>query len=203
MDKKNENALVPRPPSAVGKAVPGVKRILSGMVSDTLALAKREQCEPPLLEMKNGQRKLSRDQLKRLEHALRMKRYLRILKEYRETLQTKSSQTKFRIGDYEWCEPDYRQIVIWAEETGLKPEQVVERLLDPGSLRELPANELTISKFFKEPLFVDGKLLKVNLNLRLLRCSRLDWAKHLEITCLCINAGEITSPQFGSTPGRM
>ncbi len=71
MDEKKENALVPRPPGAVEKAVPGAKRILSGMVSDTLALASREQ------------------------RAL--------------------APTKFRIGDYEWCEPDYRQILIWAE----------------------------------------------------------------------------------------
>ena len=92
MNEKKENALVPRPSSAVEKAVPGVKRILSGMVSDTLALAKEQRALAP---------------------------------------------TKFRIGDYEWCEPDYRQILIWAEETGLKPEEVIARLLDQQSLREL------------------------------------------------------------------
>jgi hypothetical protein len=36
MNEKKENALVPRPPSAVQKAVPGAKRILSGIVADTV-----------------------------------------------------------------------------------------------------------------------------------------------------------------------
>ena len=40
MNEKNNHALVRRPSSAVEKAAPGVKRILSGMVTDTLALAK-------------------------------------------------------------------------------------------------------------------------------------------------------------------
>lgn len=42
-DEKNDFALVPRPPSALEKAEPGAKRILSGMVTDTLALVKKEQ----------------------------------------------------------------------------------------------------------------------------------------------------------------
>ncbi len=44
MSAENENAfaLVPRPPGALEKAEPGAKRILSGMVADTLALARVE-----------------------------------------------------------------------------------------------------------------------------------------------------------------
>ncbi len=42
MSEKNAFALVPRPPSGLEKAEPGAKRILSGMVADTLALAKKE-----------------------------------------------------------------------------------------------------------------------------------------------------------------
>ncbi len=37
--------------------------------------------------------------------------------------------SKFRIGQYDWCEPDYRQILIWAEALSLRPEEVIERLL--------------------------------------------------------------------------
>ena len=47
MNEKNDYALVPRPPSAVVKSAPGVKRILSGMVSDTLLLVKKA----PLLKV--------------------------------------------------------------------------------------------------------------------------------------------------------
>jgi len=39
MDEEGRFALVPRPPSAVEKTEPGAKRILSGMVTDTLAFA--------------------------------------------------------------------------------------------------------------------------------------------------------------------
>jgi len=41
MDKNDNFALVPRPPGALEKAEPGARRILSGMVADTLALAKK------------------------------------------------------------------------------------------------------------------------------------------------------------------
>jgi DNA-binding NtrC family response regulator len=41
MSEKNDFALVPRPPAALEKAEPGARRILSGMVADTLALAKQ------------------------------------------------------------------------------------------------------------------------------------------------------------------
>lgn len=40
MDEKNKFALVPSPPSAVEKTEPGSKRVLSGMVTDTLTLAR-------------------------------------------------------------------------------------------------------------------------------------------------------------------
>lgn len=140
MDEENKNALVPRPSGAIEKAVPGVKRILSGMVTDALALASREQ------------------------RAL--------------------TPSKFRIGDYEWCEPDYRQILIWSEETGLKPEEVIARLLDQQSLRESWFGSPSAHTFFEEPLFANGRLLKVNFDLRLLRCGRLEWVNGLEITHL-------------------
>jgi len=42
MNEENRFALVPRIPGAIEKAEPGAKRLLSGMVFDTLALAKKE-----------------------------------------------------------------------------------------------------------------------------------------------------------------
>ena len=42
MNEKNDVALAPRPPSAIQKALPGAKRILASMTSETLALARRE-----------------------------------------------------------------------------------------------------------------------------------------------------------------
>lgn len=40
MNEKNRFALVPRPPGTLEKVEPGAKRILSGMIADTLALAR-------------------------------------------------------------------------------------------------------------------------------------------------------------------
>lgn len=45
MKEKSDFALVTRPPSAVEKTAPGAKRILSGMIVETLALARKE---PPV-----------------------------------------------------------------------------------------------------------------------------------------------------------
>jgi len=140
MNEKKENALVPRPSSAVEKTASGPKRILSSIVADTLVLASREQRAPML--------------------------------------------ARFRIGDYEWCEPDYRQILIWAEETGLKPEEVLERLFDQQSLREWAKGQPHRFPIFEEPLFSDGKLLKAHLDVRLLRPGRLEWVNGLDITRL-------------------
>lgn len=48
MNETNNHALVPRPSSAVEKAAPGAKRILSGMVADALALVKESPPKPIL-----------------------------------------------------------------------------------------------------------------------------------------------------------
>jgi len=42
MNRENDFALVPRAPGALEKAEPGAKRILSGMIAETLALVKKE-----------------------------------------------------------------------------------------------------------------------------------------------------------------
>lgn len=137
VNDKKENALVPRPSSAVEKTASGPKRILSGIVADTLALAIKEPRVP--------------------------------------------SPAKFRIGKYEWCEPDYRQILIWAEETGLMPEEVTTRLFDQQSLCKDRFGQPMTKPYFDGPLFLDGRLLRVNWDLKLLRCNRIEWVNGLEI----------------------
>lgn len=101
--------------------------------------------------------------------------------------------TRFRIGEYEWCEPDYQQILIWAVETGLKPEEVVTRLLD---------QQPSFYPFFDGPPFANGRLLKVNFDLRLLRCGRLEWVNGLEITHLHFigASGEVPLSDLGMLP---
>jgi len=54
MNEKNDFALVRRPPSALEKAEPGAKRILSGMVTETLALAKKDPSAKSLFNVLIG-----------------------------------------------------------------------------------------------------------------------------------------------------
>lgn len=48
--------------------------------------------------------------------------------------QRELSQARFRIGEYELREPDYRQILDWAENVGMEPEDVLAVLV--GSVWE-------------------------------------------------------------------
>lgn len=40
---------------------------------------------------------------------------------------------RFKIGEHEFCEPDYRQILLWAESLEMGLEMVVERLMKTPS----------------------------------------------------------------------
>jgi tetratricopeptide (TPR) repeat protein len=55
MSETNNFALVPRAPSSLERAEPGARRILSGMVADTLALAKRERSSKRVLCVWRGE----------------------------------------------------------------------------------------------------------------------------------------------------
>jgi len=88
-DEKDNFALAPRPASAVEHAAPATRRLLSGMVADTLALASKETSKP--------------------------------------------AKARFRIGDYEWCEPDYRATLVPARK-GFQERTV---LAGAGDIRNL------------------------------------------------------------------
>ncbi|HEY5505784.1 MAG TPA: hypothetical protein VIK28_11550, partial [Sedimentisphaerales bacterium] len=126
MNEKEKIALVPRPPGTLEKAGTGTKRILSCMVGDTLALAKKDDLAP--------------------------------------------KTAKFRIGEYEWCEPDYLQIMAWAEQLGLSSLEVLRRLQE--GLRD-KGNETRIE---------NGKLTKLNWDAGLLPVSDFRISFPLELT---------------------
>lgn len=93
MADKEPHALIPLPSGGLANIGCGPKSILSGMVSDALALA-------PVRE-----RSLA--------------------------------AARFRIEDYEFRDPDCRQILIWAKALELEPEVFIRRLectpFDPSS----------------------------------------------------------------------
>ena len=126
MNEKGDSALVPRSPSALEKTKPGTKRIVLGMVTDTLALANRDSLAP--------------------------------------------AAPKFRIGDHALCEPDYLQLIAWAEDLNLSPLEVVRRLRE-GLRRK--GNETKIE---------NGKLIELNWDVGLLPISNFRISFPLELT---------------------
>ena len=134
MNEKNDFALVPRPPSAVEKAEPGAKRVLAGMVGDTLALANKAQIKP--------------------------------------------GEAIFRIGEYEWCEPDYCQILIWAKALNLDPAEVIQRLL---------VEKDDVRPEWVQTKFADGVLQKLDWNFELLPLRRFEWVRGLAMTHICLS----------------
>jgi len=133
---KNDFALVRKPSSAVEKIAPRAKRILSGMVADTLALATRNL--PSV------------------------------------------TAARSRIGEYEWCEPDYRQILIWAKRLAINPSEVIERLRTGRKLTK---------DFWGETSFFKGRLLKINWDFDLLPLQDFEWVEHLVTTHLSFYPG--------------
>ena len=131
MHGKNNFELVPHPPSAVEQTQPGAKRVLSGMVADALALAKKEA--------------------------------------------SALIAAKFRIGDYDWREPDYRQLLIWAKALAINPEELIDQLLN--------GNRYT-GELWQETQFSEGRLQKINWDDSLLPIKNLEWIAGLRTTHL-------------------
>jgi len=74
--------------------------------------------------------------------------------------QTALAGARFRIGDSEWREPDYRQILLWAKALVLEPVEVIQELL---TINERWRNEAEAEGEIAEeaPIFEDGAIVKV------------------------------------------
>ncbi len=91
-----------------------------------------------------------------------------------------------KIGKYEWCEPDYRQILLWAEELDLEPEEVIRRMLDRGSLYRDKRGLETPVPAWQETVFGNGRIISLNWSLDLLPIGGFTWIEGLEIEYLRI-----------------
>ncbi len=60
---------------------------------------------------------------------------------------------RFRIGDYTWCQPDYRQILLWAEALKVEPARLIEKLIAGEESEEVATR------------FHDGRILSLSWNL--------------------------------------
>jgi hypothetical protein len=77
----------------------------------------------------------------------------------------------FRIGDYEWCEPDYRQIIFWAKSLNLNPSEMVRRLQN-GKRNQG-------EYIYEKTEFDKGRLLKIHWDFDLLPLKNIEWVDGL------------------------
>jgi Leucine-rich repeat (LRR) protein len=59
----------------------------------------------------------------------------------------------FKIGEYEWREPDFRQLLMWAEALKMEPATVINKLVARNDARQAPSR------------FHDGRMLSLTWNL--------------------------------------
>jgi hypothetical protein len=87
---------------------------------------------------------------------------------------------RFRIGDSEWREPDYRQILLWAKALVLEPVEVIQELL---TINERWRNEAEAEGEIAEeaPIFEDGAIVKVYWDFELLPLENFEWVEGLTI----------------------
>jgi len=86
-----------------------------------------------------------------------------------------------KIGEYEWCDPDYRQILLWAEALELEPEEVIRRLL---TISSLVYHEDGKKRMHTRTTFEGGRIRKLNWDLSVLPLTAFTWAEGLEIEYL-------------------
>jgi|ERR1041385_3828 hypothetical protein len=93
---------------------------------------------------------------------------------------------KFLIGDHEWREPDYRQILVWARALTLEPEEVIRRLLRGKKRGSSPE--------WNETKFANGMLLKLNWDFELLPLQGFEWIDGLAMTHLGFSSSAAKAP---------
>jgi hypothetical protein len=99
---------------------------------------------------------------------------------------------KFRIGQYEWCEPDYQQVIIWAKALSLEPEEVIHRLLE-GKMKGIAHWG---DPEWNRTVFADGRLLRLNWNFDLLPIETFEWIDGLAITHLAFSSSRKRAPRL-------
>ena len=84
-------------------------------------------------------------------------------------------QPRFKIGAYEWCEPDYLQIQAWAKALALDPEVVIERLASERGSSFLD---------WAGTRFEGGRMMALQWNLDHLPLENFDWVNGLALHAL-------------------
>ena len=101
--------------------------------------------------------------------------------------QLKPAEARFRIGDYEWCEPDYRQILMWAKALNLEPETVMERLF-PEPKGATWSSGMWDHDFTTQ--CANGRMIGLCWDFDLLPLECFEWVTGLVIESICFSSAE-------------
>lgn len=106
---------------------------------------------------------------------------------------------RFTIGDHVFCEPDYKQLLLWARALALEPVEIAKQLLSPRheeSIGGIPW-QLLGSQPQPQPASVrtlpplamvsNGRFVKLHWDLDKLPLASFDWVDGLEIEELTIS----------------
>ena len=88
---------------------------------------------------------------------------------------------KFRIGDYNWCEPDYRQILLWAEALKMEPLTLIKKLVAGEESKDVATK------------FQDGRMLSLSWNWEALPLSDFQCVEGITIEKLRIYRADMRS----------
>ena len=90
----------------------------------------------------------------------------------------------FKIGEHQFCEPDYRQIMLWANALKMEPLTVVERLLSgPGR-----ADYCDSQSHFK-----NRRIIKLRWDMKLLPLGHFEWVDGLVIESIWFYSADASS----------
>ena len=92
--------------------------------------------------------------------------------------QASIQSAKRKIGDYEFCDPDYRQISLWAVALSLAPEEVIKRLLDRKSMFHCGVR---MASHRAGTDFKDGRITGLHWDLQCLPLEHFEWIEGLSI----------------------
>jgi len=95
---------------------------------------------------------------------------------------------RFRIGNYEFCDPDYRQILQWAKALKLEPDEVVQRL-DGSSVNTIWHGSFGF-------VVENGAIISLVLDFNLLPLTVFEWMEGLIIRDLGFKGKPEVSPQL-------
>ena len=89
---------------------------------------------------------------------------------------------RFKIGDHVCCEPDYHQILLWAETLKIEPVTVIERLLYDGTFFSIRVPSFPGE--WHSTRFENGRIETLYWDRRLLPLREFRWVEGLQITAL-------------------